>query len=226
MGSCDCTEGAGRPRRRRKGSSRAAAQKEGSSCAVTEFCGAYFYIPGPLSLTKYVIQFCVCGCRCSSPRDSFLLCTYMEHRKYFDTERPTCVHSSRCLIFFPFSLLCSPLERCLLHYSLSLATAAPLARAHAPPLGSLVPRPPRLLVSALSTPRRPASYPSFSPSIPPPQCPPRASMPPEWGATAATSKEESTPPSLPALSPSLSHLHTSRDNDDSMASTKDRWRRI
>ena len=164
MGSCDCTEGAGRPRRRRKGSSRAAAQKEGSSCAVTEFCGAYFYIPGPLSLTKYVIQFCVCGCRCSSPRDSFLLCTYMEHRKYFDTERPTCVHSSRCLIFFPFSLLCSPLERCLLHYSLSLATAAPLARAHAPPLGSLVPRPPRLLVSALSTPRRPASYPSFSPS--------------------------------------------------------------
>ena len=102
----------------------------------------------------------------------------------------------------------------------SLTAAAPLARAHVPPLGSPAPRPPRLLVSALSTPRRLVSYPSLSPSIPHLAMTSVCLYATRVWATAAASGKESMPPSLPALSPSLSHLHTSRDDDGSMAAMR------
>ncbi|OQU87095.1 hypothetical protein SORBI_3003G204750 [Sorghum bicolor] len=85
---------------------------------------------------------------------------------------------------------------------------APLARAHAPPLSSPAPPPPRLLVSALSTSRRLASYPSFSPSIPPPQRPLRASMPPECGRQRQLpARRARLPPSLLSLPRSLTSIH-------------------
>ena len=137
----------------------------------------------------------------------------------------TLLHSSRCLIFFPFSLLRSPLERCLLH-SPSLATAHCSHKSTRPHSAQQCHS--RLGYSSTRSPSRncPRATP---PSLPPsfsPQWPLRASMPSDWGQQRQLPvRRARLPPSLLSL-PSLSHLHASKDDDDGIWLRRGRWRWI